>query len=484
MAAYSQTTVTLAGRQALAYSLISGLPLKIIRIEIGKGPVPSTIEDLTGLVEKVADVQITNLSNPSDGISMIRGTLRNNEIATAFRLSEIGVIVRVGDGPEVLFSYAHAGETGDYIPAGGGTSMMEKVFTLSLLSGNAEVLVQDIDPNAAATLEDIERLKKDLNIEEIRTSIKEADEELEAIKKDLEEYAKGYVKLDGDEMTGPLKAPKFIGPLEGSADAWRGWKIYNSITELNVDTRPEGEGENTLNDLPESPTIQQIIAKLPVLTRLVHYFPALVGTMPAIGILDIQKISEAITIACFSALDGRAWSGINSGSNWSGWNETAALVPPGTILMYGGSAGVPAPLGFIFAHGQYVSRATYAVLFSIYGGHYGTTDSSNFKVPDLRGQFVRGMDNNRGIDPGRGLGTEQADAIRDIYGFAGAGAQNYGYQVDGASGAFHLGGAYYGEIGAGGGGGYRGIYFNSSRVVPTANENRPKNIAVNFIIKY
>ena len=30
------------------------------------------------------------------------------------------------------------------------------------------------------------------------------------------------------------------------------------------------------------------------------------------------------------------------------------------------------------------------------------TNSSNFKVPDLRGEFVRGFDNGRGVDSGRG----------------------------------------------------------------------------------
>ena len=35
-------------------------------------------------------------------------------------------------------------------------------------------------------------------------------------------------------------------------------------------------------------------------------------------------------------------------------------------------------------------------------------DGTN-STPDLRGEFVRGLDNNRGIDPGRGLATSQND---------------------------------------------------------------------------
>jgi phage-related tail fiber protein len=33
-------------------------------------------------------------------------------------------------------------------------------------------------------------------------------------------------------------------------------------------------------------------------------------------------------------------------------------------------------------------------------------------VPDLRGEFVRGWDNNKGTDPGRALGTSQLDEIK------------------------------------------------------------------------
>jgi hypothetical protein len=52
-------------------------------------------------------------------------------------------------------------------------------------------------------------------------------------------------------------------------------------------------------------------------------------------------------------------------------------------------------------------------LFSVIGTTYGVGDSlTTFAVPDLRGVFVRGFDNGRGLDPLRAFGTQQADAFK------------------------------------------------------------------------
>ena len=38
--------------------------------------------------------------------------------------------------------------------------------------------------------------------------------------------------------------------------------------------------------------------------------------------------------------------------------------------------------------------------------------STTFTLPDLRGEFIRGWDNGRGVDSGRSMGTNQSDAFR------------------------------------------------------------------------
>lgn len=68
-----------------------------------------------------------------------------------------------------------------------------------------------------------------------------------------------------------------------------------------------------------------------------------------------------------------------------------------------------APEGWLIADGRPVSRVTYARLFSrigtIWGGGDGTT---TFNLPDGRGEFIRGLDNGRGVDAGRTIGSNQA----------------------------------------------------------------------------
>ncbi|MBS9781672.1 MAG: tail fiber protein, partial [Gammaproteobacteria bacterium] len=128
------------------------------------------------------------------------------------------------------------------------------------------------------------------------------------------------------------------------------------------------------------------------------------------------------------------------------------------------------PAGYLAMKGQVISQSTYPKLYALYGSH----------LPDMRGEFIRGWDNGRGVDSGRGIKTRQGDAIRNIVAnstwafyhqnsaFGGAlrasNTVNYKYQF-----------AYHNE------GEFKNVTFDASRVVPTANENRPRNIAFNYI---
>lgn len=71
------------------------------------------------------------------------------------------------------------------------------------------------------------------------------------------------------------------------------------------------------------------------------------------------------------------------------------------------------PPGSIKANGTALSRTAYARLFAKIGTRYGAGDGVNtFNLPDPRGKVVRIWDDGRGVDPGRALGSDQADAIR------------------------------------------------------------------------
>ena len=71
------------------------------------------------------------------------------------------------------------------------------------------------------------------------------------------------------------------------------------------------------------------------------------------------------------------------------------------------------PSGYLKCNGAAVSRTTYADLFAIIGTAHGAGDgASTFNVPDLRGEFVRGWDDARGVDSGRVFGSSQGQSYQ------------------------------------------------------------------------
>ncbi|EKO3660952.1 tail fiber protein [Vibrio metschnikovii] len=144
-------------------------------------------------------------------------------------------------------------------------------------------------------------------------------------------------------------------------------------------------------------------------------------------------------------------------------------VPIGTIVAWGYG---PIPTGWIELKGQ--STYDYPELAKIYG-------YPGYRLPDFRGYVLRGLDRSGEIDstPNRKLLSTQNDAIRNITGYFG-GDDRHAHNPRGGAFTASAGG---GGAGADGGGATSRVYFDASLVVPTAEENRVKNIAVIYIIK-
>lgn len=155
-------------------------------------------------------------------------------------------------------------------------------------------------------------------------------------------------------------------------------------------------------------------------------------------------------------------------------NELTDGLPIGAYLSYPSQKTIP--VGFLLADGRSLKKEEYAELFDVIGYTYGGS-GQNFNLPNFAdGKFMRGIGGNAAA-----LGTVQGDAIRNITGAISAydgGAVPAG--VD--RGAFTpVAGGGLIPIGSSGVRAYQ--TFDASRVVPTANENRPLNMAVVVIIK-
>lgn len=162
----------------------------------------------------------------------------------------------------------------------------------------------------------------------------------------------------------------------------------------------------------------------------------------------------------------------------------------------------------IIANGALLSRRDYPLLWSVVAqlgtvsdaewqngrwGAYSTGNgSTTFRIPNLSGEFPRFLDTVGNVDKSRKAGSAQGDAIRNISGYIGLHAGNSNgvsaTNVGGLSGAFNSGKKYdnwqAGWSGLANVTSLNDIVFDASRVVPIANENRPRNIALLPCIRY
>ena len=143
-------------------------------------------------------------------------------------------------------------------------------------------------------------------------------------------------------------------------------------------------------------------------------------------------------------------------------------VPVGAIFPYGGNI---APIGFLECDGVHFNPNTFPKLYQALG---------STKIPDLRGQFVRGWDHGAGVDTGRVLGSAQGDAIQNIKGTFG----NYSTTGPTASGVFSVVKVGANSYARGNSLSSVRATFDASKVARTANETRGKNIALMYIIKH
>jgi microcystin-dependent protein len=86
-----------------------------------------------------------------------------------------------------------------------------------------------------------------------------------------------------------------------------------------------------------------------------------------------QTVTGALTV-----------NGTFNANTYQQGGNALAIVPIGMISPFAGNT---APNGWLICDGQEISRTTYAGLFAVIGLTYGSTSSTTFKVPDMRGRL-------------------------------------------------------------------------------------------------
>lgn len=228
-----------------------------------------------------------------------------------------------------------------------------------------------------------------------------------------------------------------------------------------------------------------------------------------------------------------------SGNDWWVTADTRDRTPVGTIVAF---AGDDVPAGYVKCDGSSYSRtdARLVELFAKISGRWGAPDATTFRVPDLRGVFLRGVDASRGQDPdinnrtaaypggnqGNAVGSYQDSALGSHqHGFSGNytttwdGNHDHGVKGDqnaSAGSAARHGLVYIAEPNKADGNGYtpgggadtigapgwelaiyrkpekipdsgnhtHTINVNGTTAATGVNESRPKNVYVNYFIKY
>ncbi|MEI7336788.1 phage tail protein [Pectobacterium carotovorum] len=116
--------------------------------------------------------------------------------------------------------------------------------------------------------------------------------------------------------------------------------------------------------------------------------------------------------------------------------------------------GAVAPAGWLKCNGQQFDKAQYPILTSRYPSGF---------LPDLRGEFVRGWDDGRGVDAGRALMSHQSDELRE-HTHSGVPLLRNDSDRGGGSSSFSVDDL--------------GITSTTG-----GNETRPRNIAFNYIVR-
>ncbi|WP_097316136.1 phage tail protein [Escherichia coli] len=435
--------LTNQGAARLANATMLGSKLNLTQMAVGdaNGVLPTPDPAQTKLINQKRIAPLNLLSVDPNNQSQIIAEQIIPENEGGFWIREIGLY----DDEGVLIAVANCPET--YKPQLQEGSGRTQTIRMILVVTNTEAITLKIDPSVVLAT----RKYVDDEVLELRLYVDDQMNKHIAAQDPHTQYAQKH----NPTFTGEPKAPT---PAAG-----------NNTTRIATTEFVQAAITALINGAPATlDTLKEIAAAInndPKFSTTINN--ALAGKQP---------LDNTLT-----HLSGKDVAGLLA---YLGLGEGSAL-PVGVPVPW--PSATP-PTGWLKCNGAAFSAEEYPELAKAYPTN---------KLPDLRGEFIRGWDDGRGMDTGRAILSAQGDAIRNIYGeFKTVNTENYSIweSVGSFKGAvvplnpstnnsyFSLirsmvtertDGAVYPKV----------IGLDASRIVPTANENRPRNIAFNYIVR-
>ena len=141
MSNYGAITTTQLGKNMIAESFKTKKGIIFTKVALGEGLLNSgNINDLTDLVSKVVDGEVSAVNTISTNEIEVVSTINNRALTRGYYARELGLFAKLGEGgQEKLFAYTNAGSNASYVPS--NSSIDEKIITITIGIGNASITI-------------------------------------------------------------------------------------------------------------------------------------------------------------------------------------------------------------------------------------------------------------------------------------------------------------------------------------------------------
>ncbi|EHX1547048.1 phage tail protein [Escherichia coli] len=426
MSAKFYTLLTDIGAAKLASAAALGVPLKITQMAVGDGggvlPTPSAQQ--TALVAEKRRASLNMLYIDPQNSSQIIAEQVIPEIEGGWWIREVGLFDETG----ALIAVGNCPES--YKPQLAEGSGRTQTVRMVLITSSTDNITLKIDPAVVLAT---------------RKYVDDKVLELKVYVDDL--MAKHIAANDPHTQYAPKASPTFTGTPKAPTAA-----AGNNSTQLATTAFVQATIAALVDSSPGA------LDTLNELAKALGNDPNFATTMTNALAGKMDKSANGADIADISAFLNNL--GLGAGS----------ALPVGIPVPWPLAA---APAGWLKCNGAAFTAAQYPKLALAYPA---------LKLPDLRGEFLRGWDDGRGVDSGRVLLSAQDDALQNITGSmldVTAGVNNI------TTGAFSASTLVPNLANTPVNGSFKqaNYSFDASRVARTSAETRPRNIAFNYIVR-